>query len=90
MFRITVHDQPGTVTLKLEGRLGGEWVRVLKDCWQSAVTGHSKDSLYVDLTEVTSVDASGRDCLASLHRQGARFIATDCLTKAIVAEINQG
>ena len=82
--------QTGNVTFKLEGRLSSEWVQVLEDCWQNAVTGHSKDRLYVDLTEVTSVDAVGRNCLKSLYRQGARFIANDCLTKAIVAEIHQG
>ena len=40
-----------------------------------------------DLTEVTSIDAAGRACLAAMHRQGAEFIAADCLTKAVVAEI---
>ncbi len=45
---------------------------------------------YVDLTEVTSLDASGRACLAALPREGVQFIGVDCLTKAIVVEINQG
>jgi hypothetical protein len=41
----------------------------------------------VDLTGMTAIDAMGRDCLAVMHRDGAEFIAADCLTKAIVAEI---
>ena len=36
---------------------------------------------------MTSIDAAGRACLAALHQQGAEFIAADCLTKAVVAEI---
>ena len=34
-------------------------------------------------------DAAGRACLAAMHRQGAEFIASDCLMKATVAEITQ-
>jgi hypothetical protein len=44
-----------------------------------------KPSLRVDLTAVTSIDAAGQVCLEALHRQGAEFVAADCLTKAIVA-----
>jgi hypothetical protein len=43
----------------------------------------------VDLTEVTAIDAAGQACLAGLHRQGAEFIAADCLMIAVVAEISR-
>jgi ABC-type transporter Mla MlaB component len=89
MLRITVHDKPGALTFQLEGRLAGPWVRVLEECWQSALASRREPILRVDLTAVTSVDAAGRACLAALHRQGAEFVAADCLTKAIVAEITQ-
>jgi ABC-type transporter Mla MlaB component len=89
MLRITVHDQPEALTFQLEGRLGREGVEALEECWQTAVTGEHKALLRVDLTEVTAIDAAGRACLAALHRQGAEFIAADCLTKAMVAEISQ-
>jgi ABC-type transporter Mla MlaB component len=89
MLRITVHDKPGALTFQLEGRLAGPWVRVLEDCWQSALARQRQPILRVDLTEVTSIDAAGRACLAALHRQGADLVAADCLTKAVVAEITQ-
>ena len=38
---------------------------------------------------MTFIDAAGEACLAAMHRQGAEFVAADCLTKAIVAEITQ-
>jgi hypothetical protein len=38
---------------------------------------------------VTSIDAAGRACLAALHQQGAELVATDCLMKAVVAEITK-
>jgi hypothetical protein len=87
MLRITVHDKPGSLTFQLEGRLAGPWVRVLEECWQSALARRRDPALLLDLTGVTSVDAPGRACLAALHSQGAEFVAADCLMKAVVAEI---
>jgi ABC-type transporter Mla MlaB component len=87
MVRITVHDNPGALTFQLEGRLAGPWVRVLEECWQSALAWQRKAILRVDLTGVTAIDAAGRTRLAAMHRQGAEFVAADCLTKAVVAEI---
>jgi hypothetical protein len=89
MLRITVHHIPPVVTLQLEGRLVGPWVRVLEECWQSARARGRKPILRVDLTGLISIDPAGRACLAALHSQGAEFVAADCLTKAIVAEITQ-
>ena len=90
MLRITIHDKPGALTFQLEGRLAGPWVRVLQECWQDAGARHRERPLYVDLTEVTAIDAAGRVCLSSLHRQGVEFIASDCLTKSIVDEVSRG
>ncbi len=89
MLRITVHDSPRTLTFRLEGRLEGPWLRELEDCWRLTVTGQSEPFLCVDLTGVTFIGNAGKECLANLHRQGAAFVAADCLTKAVVAEITQ-
>ena len=89
MLRITVHDKPRVLRFQLEGKLAGPWVRELEKCWQSTVARQGKTILCVDLTGVTFINAAGQACLATLHRQGAEFIAADCLTKAIVAEITQ-
>ena len=87
MLRITVHDKPGALTFQLEGRLAGPWVRVLEECWQSALARQRRPILRVDLTGVTSIDAAGRAHLAAMHREGAEFVAADCLTNAVVAGI---
>jgi anti-anti-sigma regulatory factor len=89
MLRITVHDTPGALTFQLEGRLAGPWVRVLQECWQSTVAGRLDSALRLNLTGVTFIDAVGQACLAAMHRQGAAFVATDCLTTAVVAEITR-
>jgi hypothetical protein len=89
MLRITVHDNLNVLTLQLEGTLAGPWVRVLEECWQSTLADRSVRSRLLDLTGVTFIDAAGQVCLARLFRQGAEFLAADCLTKDIVAEITR-
>jgi hypothetical protein len=87
MLRITIHAAPRMVTFRLEGRLAGPWVKELDECWRGALAGRREPTLRVDLTDVTAIDAAGRACLAALHRQGAEFVAADCLMKAVVAEV---
>jgi hypothetical protein len=89
MLRITVHEGPRALTFQLEGRLAGPWLRELEECWQCTLAGRRKPILHVDLTGVTSIDAAGQACLVAMHRQGAEFVAADCLMKAVVAEITQ-
>jgi len=89
MLRITVHDQPQVLVFQLEGRLAGPWVQELEEYVQSVLASHSEAILRFDLTGVTSIDAAGKACLAALHRQGAEFVAPDCLTRSIVDEISQ-
>ncbi len=90
MLRITLHEEPHSVTFRLEGSLAGAWVRVLEECWRSEATGRRDQLSRLDLTEVTHIDAAGQACLAALQRQGAEFIAVDAATKFIIGEITQG
>jgi ABC-type transporter Mla MlaB component len=90
MLKITVHDHPQVLTFQLEGKLAGPWLRELEECWKRAVVRQRKPILRVDLTGVTFIDDAGKACLAVMHRQGAEFVAADCMTKGIVAEIRHG
>lgn len=90
MLRITAHDRPRMLTLKVEGRLEGPWAAELERCWKSTLATLCKPKLCVDLTGVTFIDAAGKARLAAMHRKGAEFIASDCLTKAVVEEISRG
>ena len=89
MLRITVHDEPRVLTFQLEGTVAGPWLKELEGCWQDSLPRPREPILRIDLTGVTSIDAAGQACLAGLHRQGADFVAADCLTKGIVAEITK-
>jgi anti-anti-sigma regulatory factor len=87
MLRITVHDNPESVTFQLEGGLAGCWVGEVEECRQRTLAGRRWPAVCFDLAGVTFIDAAGKAYLAAMHRLGAEFVAADCLTKAIVAEI---
>lgn len=89
MLRITVHDDPQALTFQLEGCLTGVLVQELQKCWQDTLSSRRRPNLRVDLTGVTSIDPTGEACLSAMHRQGAEFIAADCLMLAFVEEITQ-
>ena len=89
MLRITVHDFPGAVTLRLEGRMAAPWLHALEQCWQDILACRRESVLSVDLTGVTSIDAAGKALLATMADQGASFLAADCLTRSIVDEITR-
>ena len=89
MLRITVHDNPKSVTFQLEGTLVGPWVGEVEQCRRRALAGRRRPKVRFDLAGVTCIDAAGKAYLAAMHRQRAEFAAADCLTKAIVAEITK-
>src|SRR5438132_7251677 len=89
MLRITVHDNPESVIFQLEGRLTGAWVWEAEECRQRTLAGRRRPAVRFDLAGVTFIDDAGKAYLAAMHRLGAEFVATDCLTKAIVAEITK-
>lgn len=87
MLRITAGERPRALCFRLEGRLEGPWVEELDKCWRDMVSREGTPVLRVELSGVTFVDAAGKAQLASMHRQGAEFVAEDCLTSSIVSEI---
>jgi hypothetical protein len=87
MLRITIIPDPRRLTFRLEGRLAGPWVCELEKCWQSTRESQRPPVPCFDLTGVTFCDAAGAAFLAARHAEGAEFIASGCLMKALVAEI---
>jgi anti-anti-sigma regulatory factor len=87
MLRVTVHDDPESLTFQLEGRLAGPWAREAEACWQQALAGQHRPVLRIDLTDVTLIDAAGKAFLTAAHAQGAELVALGCLMPALVAEL---
>jgi len=88
LFKITGQRGPekDSISLILEGRLAGPWVEELDIFW-CKLTGSQRENPVIDLSGVTFIDATGKALLARLWRQGARLLATGCLTRCIVEEI---
>jgi len=89
MLRITTDDHERVVTFRLEGRLEGPWVRELEQCWRNTLEAVREPTMIVDLTGMTYIDAAGKAQLAYMHEGGAHFVAGDCMTKAVVKEVEE-
>ena len=88
-MRITIQQQSGLLILQVEGKLIGPWVAELENCWRQALSSRPFATVRVDVSEVTHVDAAGKQLLAAMHGQGVELIAACCLMKAVVAEVSQ-
>ena len=89
MMRITIREKTEPLILRVEGKLVGPWVSELEHCWGQTRSSKPFSAVCVDLSEVTHIDASGKQLLATMHGQGAEFVAAGCLMKAVVAEVAQ-
>lgn len=72
MLRMTRTDAGGTLQIKLEGALRGEWVDELQKVCQTDSRGRR---IVLDLADVTYVDAAGRSLLSALLGRGIVFSA---------------
>jgi ABC-type transporter Mla MlaB component len=88
MLMITKVETPDVITLKLEGRLVGPWVKELASLLNSAV-GVEQKSIRVDLSDVTYVDTAGVELLTLISHGGARVTATGSLNQILVEEISR-
>lgn len=83
MLRITISDDH--TLCKLEGKLAGCWVPELDQLWRTELMG--RGSLVVDLSDVSFVDAPGRELLSRMHTGGAKLTARSAFTKGVIEEI---
>jgi outer membrane protein len=90
MLRITTEKKRGKVFLSVEGRLAGQWVAALEQCWKELHAGSPKEKFLLDLCGVSFIDAGGKVLLKEIYRQGGRLVAEGCLNQAIVHEIVEG
>ena len=81
MLRITRIDGDPGPTLKLEGRLLGPWVRVLRDAARCACADGATPVL--DLTQVTHVSHEGAEALCRLQGDGMRLVGASQLVESM-------
>lgn len=70
MLRITTEQSDHSLSLKLEGRVEGPWVEVLRKTWTDAM-GHDKgQKVSLDFGGVSFADFEGRHLLLTMQREG--------------------
>jgi hypothetical protein len=87
MLKITSYNERRATTFKLEGKLTGEWVNVLRNHWKRAILTMNGSRLCIDLAGLTWLDDAGRELLGEMHRDGAELLAANLLMDGVVAEI---
>lgn len=86
-LKLTTHEEPESVTLRIEGRVVGPWVAELDRAWRSLAGSVGSKQLRIDLRGVIHMSADGRRILAEIYKQtGAGFLADDPMTKYFAEE----
>jgi hypothetical protein len=75
--------------LKLEGRLIGAWVEEANAAWRDFLTTHTHLPDVVNLCDVSTIDAAGRELLIRMSQRGVVFEARGCATRELLREIEE-
>ena len=87
VLRITVKNESDTTRFVVEGKLVGVSVAELEKCWQAFGPDQTQQTILVDLSGVSFIDASGKQLLARMREEGIRFVATALLPRCLIEEI---
>jgi anti-anti-sigma regulatory factor len=70
VLRITTEQDDHLLSLKLEGRLEGPWVEVLRRTWTDAITHDKGQKVSLDFGGVSFADSEGRQLLLTMQKKG--------------------
>jgi anti-anti-sigma regulatory factor len=87
MLKITLHDSSSEFRFKLEGRLGGAWVKELDQCWRTARSTTEGRRTVVDLADVDFVDHAGEAVLTEMHASGVELVGETPLICSMLEEV---
>jgi len=87
MLRVTTEKKKSKTVLSVEGRLAGQNVATLEQCWRELRSASPQEKFYVNLCGVSFIDGAGKMLLKTMYREGGQLIADGCLNQAIVQEI---
>src|SRR5215467_13701616 len=87
MLRVTTDKKKSKTVVSVEGRLVGQNVATLEQCWRELRSASPQEKFYVNLCGVSFIDGAGKMLLKTMHHEGGQLIAEGCLNQAIVKEI---
>jgi len=90
MLRISTQDDRDLFTLKLEGKVIGDWAEELESFWGQLKPSLDTRKLCLDIRGVMSLDSKGRKVLRQIiGPTNADILADSPLTKQFAAEARQ-
>jgi hypothetical protein len=87
MLRISIRENPGHLSLILEGRLVGPWVDELQRVCEEHGAPTRERTLTVDLCGVTAMDTRGQALLDILLQRGAALRCSDVMNQYLVEQM---
>ena len=86
-MKITIHDEPGALKLKLEGSVVGPWVGEFDRTWHELEPSLKAKKLTVDLCGVVHMDSEARQVLAEIYKKThAALLANTPMTEYFAEE----
>lgn len=89
MLRVTYSETPSRQRWLLCGRLTGAWVDELRSYWREARDRAPHAHAFVDLNDVTYIDAPGEELLREMQSAGATFVVGGVENKHLVSCLDQ-
>lgn len=88
--RVSIHEDPEGLTLKIEGRVVGEWASELERFWELFHPLVGTKQLWLDICGVIFLDRRGRQILQKISAAtGAEILANSPLTRQFAEEVKQ-
>jgi len=87
MLRIVTDQQGDLCRVTLHGKIAGEWVPVLDRFWQRLAESVPSPRMTAVLSDVSFIDADGERLLERMSRQGVRLVASGCMNRHLVEQI---
>lgn len=84
MLRITPSDKPNSLGLRLEGRLEGPWVEVLRKTWADTLNRDQHRQIELDLSGVSFADSVGRALLLNMQEEGVGLIRASAFLREML------
>jgi len=90
MLRITIVDTPAEQRLVLYGKLVGPWIGELQRVWENLRQQLGNRHSVIDLNEVTLIDDSADQLLATMLEQGAELVARGMADRWLIQALKAG
>jgi hypothetical protein len=87
MLRVITKQLGNAFRLELHGLLGGDWVPLLEQHWQSMVRDSPSAKVTVVLSDVEFIDRDGECLLQRMAESGVHFMATGCMNRYVVEKL---